>query len=84
MDNIWLDMSGGEAIAGFMDLALRGLGPSRIVFGTDIWGRSIPSQVSRIVACDVSDADKERMCWRNAVEVLGDRLPASWREQFAQ
>ena len=84
VDNIWLDMSGGEAIVGFMDLALRGLGPSRIVFGTDIWGRSIPSQVSRIVACDVSDADKERMCWRNAVEVLGDRLPASWREHFAQ
>jgi hypothetical protein len=83
VDNIWLDMSGGEAIAGFMDLALRGLGPSRIVFGTDIWGRSIPSQVSRIVACDVSDAAKERMCWRNAVEVLGDRLPASWREHFA-
>ena len=84
VDNIWLDMSGGEAIFGFMELALRALGPSRVVFGTDIWGRSIPSQVSRIVACDVSDAAKERMCWRNAVEVLGDRLPASWREHFAQ
>ena len=61
----------------------RALGPSRVVFGTDIWGRSIPSQLSRIVACDVPDADKERMCWRNATEVIGDRLPAGWREHFA-
>jgi predicted TIM-barrel fold metal-dependent hydrolase len=83
VDNIWLDMGGGEAIYGFMDLALRALGPRRIVFGTDIWGRSIPSQVSRIVACDLPDADLERMLWRNAAEVLGDRLPAAWREHFA-
>jgi predicted TIM-barrel fold metal-dependent hydrolase len=83
VDNIWLDMGGGEAISGFMDLALRTLGASRIVYGTDIWGRSIPSQVSRIVACDASDADKERMLWRNAAEVLGDRLPAAWRKDYA-
>lgn len=82
VDNIWLDMGGGEAIYGFMDLALRTLGARRIVFGTDIWGRSIPSQVSRIVGCEASDADKERMLFGNAAEVLGDRLPAAWRERF--
>src|SRR5205085_10786119 len=83
VDNIWLDMGGGEDIYGFMDVALRALGPRRIVFGTDIWGRSIPSQVSRIVACDLPDADLERMLWRNAAEVLGGRLPPAWRERFA-
>jgi predicted TIM-barrel fold metal-dependent hydrolase len=83
VDNIWLDMGGGEAIFGFMDLALRKLGPRRIVYGTDIWGRSIPSQVSRIVACELPDADLERMLWRNAAEVLGERLPLAWREQLA-
>jgi hypothetical protein len=82
VDNIWLDMGGGEAIYRFMDLALRTLGAGRIVFGTDISGRSIPSQVSRIVACDLPDADLERMLWRNAAGVLGDRLPVSWRERF--
>jgi uncharacterized protein len=84
VDNIWLDMSGGEAINGFMDLALRGLGASRIVFGTDVWGRSIPSQLSRIVACELPDRDLEAMLWRNAVGVLGDRLPKSWREHFGR
>ncbi|HEV2122981.1 MAG TPA: amidohydrolase family protein, partial [Chloroflexota bacterium] len=71
VDNIWLDIGGGESIHGFMDLALRALGPSRIVFGTDIWGRSIPSQASRVVACKLSDDDLERIFWRNGVEVLG-------------
>jgi predicted TIM-barrel fold metal-dependent hydrolase len=84
VDNIWLDMGGGEAIYGFMDLALRTMGAGRVVFGTDIWGRSIPSQVSRIAACDLPDTDLERMLWRNAVDVLGDRLPISWREHFAR
>ena len=84
VDNIWLDMGGGEAIYGFMELALRTMGASRIVYGTDIWGRSIPSQVARIVACDASDADKERMLWRNAAEVLGNRLPPAWRKEFRQ
>ena len=84
VDNIWLDMGGGEAIFGYMELALRALGPSRIVFGTDIWGRSIPSQLSRIVACDLPDRDLERMLWRNAADVLGNRLPASWQEHFSQ
>jgi predicted TIM-barrel fold metal-dependent hydrolase len=82
VDNIWLDMGGGEAIYGFMDLALRTLGAGRIVFGTDIWGRSIPSQVSRVVACDLPPADLEAILWRNAAGVLGDRLPAAWRERF--
>ncbi|MBI3972162.1 MAG: amidohydrolase family protein [Chloroflexi bacterium] len=82
VDNIWLDIGGGEAIHGFMDLALRALGPSRIVFGTDIWGRSVPSQVSRVLACDLGDEDLERVLWRNAAAVLGNRLPASWRERF--
>jgi uncharacterized protein len=84
VDNIWLDMGGGEAIYGFMDLALRALGSSRIVFGTDIWGRSIPSQVSRIVACAASDAEKERMLFRNSVDILGDRLTAAWQEHFSR
>jgi uncharacterized protein len=84
VDNIWLDVSGGDAINGFMDVALRGLGASRIVFGTDVWGRSIPSQLSRIVACTVPDRDLEAMLWRNAVDVLGDRLPQHWREHFSK
>jgi predicted TIM-barrel fold metal-dependent hydrolase len=83
VDNVWLDMGGGEAIAGFMDLALRTLGAGRIVFGTDIRGRSIPSQVARVVACDLPEADLERILWRNAAEVLGDRLPAAWRRAYA-
>jgi predicted TIM-barrel fold metal-dependent hydrolase len=84
VDNIWLDMSGGEAINGFMDVALRGLGASRIVFGTDVWGRSIPSQLSRIVACELPDRDLEAMQWRNGLSIFGDRLPLSWRGYFSR
>lgn len=82
VDNIWLDIAGGEAMAGDMDLALRTVGAGRIVFGTDVPGRSVPSQLAKVLSCDLSDGDLERILWGNAVEVLGERLPAAWREHY--
>jgi uncharacterized protein len=77
--NVWLDIAGGDAATGYADLALREVGASRIVFGTDVTGRSIPSQLSRILALNLPDADLERILWRNAAGVLGKRLPETWR-----
>ncbi|MGH2351138.1 MAG: amidohydrolase family protein, partial [Chloroflexota bacterium] len=82
VDNVWLDIAGGDATGGYMDLALREVGAGRIVFGTDVPGRSIPSQLAKVLALDLPDHDLERILWRNAVDVLGDRLPNAWREKY--
>lgn len=82
VDNVWLDIAGGDASGGYADLALREVGARRIVYGTDIFGRSIPSQLSKVLALDLPDADMERILWRNAADVLGSRLPATWAEVF--
>ncbi|CAA9210273.1 MAG: hypothetical protein AVDCRST_MAG77-2015 [uncultured Chloroflexi bacterium] len=81
-DNVWLDVAGGEATGGYADLALREVGAGRIVYGTDVCGRSVPSQLSKLLALDLPPADLERVLWRNAAGVLGDRLPASWSTVF--
>jgi predicted TIM-barrel fold metal-dependent hydrolase len=83
VDNVWLDIAGGDATGGYTELALREVGAGRIVFGTDVPGRSIPSQLAKVLAVPLSEADRERILWRNAVAVLGDRLPPSWRRHFA-
>jgi predicted TIM-barrel fold metal-dependent hydrolase len=80
--NVWLDISGGDATTGYMALALRQVGAGRIVFGTDIAGRSIPSQLAKVLGVDLPTADLERILWRNAADVLGPRLPPSWRQAY--
>lgn len=82
-ENVWLDIAGGEAVTSYMDIAVRAVGAGRIVYGTDVGGRSVPSQLSRVLATNLPNADLERILWRNAAEVLGNRLPASWRAVYA-
>jgi|GEM_PF-132023 len=82
VENVWLDVAGGEASGGYAELALRAVGAGRIVFGTDVPGRSVPSQLAKLLTLDLPAADLERVLWRNAAEVLGDRLPPAWRQRF--
>jgi predicted TIM-barrel fold metal-dependent hydrolase len=84
VDNIWLDVAGGDATGGYMELALRAVGAGRIVYGTDVTGRSVTSQLAKVLALDLPAADREKILWRNAAEVLGERLPAAWRVAFAR
>jgi predicted TIM-barrel fold metal-dependent hydrolase len=76
-----LDVAGGEATGGYAELALRAVGASRIVFGSDVPGRSVPSQVAKLLALDLPPDDREKVLWRNAAQVLGKRFPAAWRRQ---
>ena len=80
VDNVWLDIAGGDASGRYMEIALRGVGAGRVVFGTDMRGRSIPSQLAKVLSVPLPEPDLERILWRNAADVLGDRLPAAWRD----
>lgn len=73
-DNIWADTSGWPMVAGgTMEVALRELGPSKLVFGIDYPLCDIDSWVTRLDRLPISDEDKERIAWRNAAELL--KLP---------
>ncbi|HET7771730.1 MAG TPA: amidohydrolase family protein [Chloroflexota bacterium] len=82
-DNVWVDVSGGEALGGYMATALRYVGAGRILFATDSYGRSVPSQLAKVMGEPLPDADLERILWRNAVDAAGPRLPAAWRTHFS-
>src|SRR5688572_21732599 len=69
----------GESTATYSKIALDAVGAGRIVYGTDVAGRSVPSQLAKVMCLDVPAADLDRMLWRNAAEVLGTRLPAAWK-----
>ncbi|HEU5316874.1 MAG TPA: amidohydrolase family protein, partial [Chloroflexota bacterium] len=78
VDNVFLDVAGGESAGAYAQIALRAVGSGRIVYGTDVPGRSVPSQLSKILCLDVSSDDLDCMLWKNAALILGERLPAAW------
>ncbi len=71
-ENVWVDTSGWPMVAGgIMEVALRELGPSKLLFGIDYPLCDIDTWVERLDRLPVSDEDRERVAWRNAAELMG-------------
>jgi len=70
-DNVWADTSGWPMVAGgIMEVALKQLGHSKLVFGIDYPLCDIDTWVDRIGRLPVSDEGRERIAWRNAAELM--------------
>jgi uncharacterized protein len=68
--NVIVDTSGANPTQGFLEMALRDLGPERIIFGTDAPLRSFASQIAKVDAVKMpSRANKMILC-DNAVRLF--------------
>jgi hypothetical protein len=63
--NLCVDISGGEPEAGVVDCLLRHIGPERIFFGSDIPGRSLIVQMSKVLSAEIPDGWKEMILGEN-------------------
>lgn len=66
--NVCIDTSGGQPEDGYLEYALKELGPDRILFGTDYSGRDLASQLARIYSVEMSDEDREKILSGNALK----------------
>lgn len=66
LPNVWIDTSGSQPFGGTLEFAVQTLGSGRILFGTDMMGRGMPSQLGRIMGSRLSDEDRQRILYRNA------------------
>ncbi len=57
--NLYADLAGSEPVAGYTEMAVRELGPERIIYGTDAGGRSFASQLAKVFGANVPDAAKQ-------------------------
>ena len=55
-------------------MAVRELGASRVLYGSDVSGRSFGSQLGRIAGADITDADKRLILRENLVRLLRPAL----------
>lgn len=71
LPNVSVDTCGGWYDTEMVEYAVRHLGAERVVYGSDFPGRDYAAQVGRVLGARLSAADRERVLWRNAAELLG-------------
>ena len=64
--NICADLGGGDPVAGMTEMAVRELGPQRVLFGSDAGGRSFASQLGKVRGAKLAASTRRA--------ILGDNL----------
>lgn len=68
--NVYSETSGFDPTAGMVEMAVRELGPERVVFGSDAGGRSYASQMSKVTSADLSERDRRLILGGNIERLL--------------
>ena len=72
--NLYADLGGGDPTAGFTEMAVRELGAERILFGSDIPGRSFGSQIAKVEGARISETEKSLIYSQNLKRLLAPIL----------
>jgi predicted TIM-barrel fold metal-dependent hydrolase len=70
LPNVCAELGGGDPVAGITEMAVRELGPERVIFGSDAAGRSFLSQLGKVYGATVSDDAKRLILAGNLKRLL--------------
>jgi predicted TIM-barrel fold metal-dependent hydrolase len=71
--NVTLEIAGSDPTSGFVEMAVRELGAERVIYGSDVSGRSFSSQIAKVTGAAIPDAAKRLILRENLRGLL---LPA--------
>jgi predicted TIM-barrel fold metal-dependent hydrolase len=74
--NLYADLAGSDPTAGFTEMAVRELGASRVIYGSDAGGRSFASQLAKVLGADLPESAKRLILAANLKRVLKPILQA--------
>jgi predicted TIM-barrel fold metal-dependent hydrolase len=74
--NISAGIAGFNPTSGVLEMAVRELGPERVVYGSDVGGRSFASQLAKVMGADIPDSAKELVLGGNLRRLLKPILQA--------
>lgn len=72
--NVYAETSGFDPTAGFIEMAVRELGPERIVFGSHLPSRSLGTELGKVLGADISERDRRQILGANLRRLLGPIL----------
>jgi uncharacterized protein len=70
LPNVTIDLAGFDPTAGVVEMAVRELGARRILYGSDVPGRSFASQLAKVLGADISDTDQRLVLGENLRRLL--------------
>jgi predicted TIM-barrel fold metal-dependent hydrolase len=74
--NVSAEIAGSNPTSGFVEMAVRELGAERVIYGSDVGGRSFASQLGKVLGADVPDSAKELILGGNLRRLLTPALRA--------
>ncbi len=74
--NVSAEIAGSNPTSGFVEMAVRELGAERVLYGSDVGGRSFASQLGKVLGADIPDSSKELILGRNLRRLLAPVLRA--------
>lgn len=72
--DLYADLGGGDPVYGEVEMAVRELGAPRVLYGSDVNGRSFASQIGRVLGAEIPDADKKLILRENLRRLLRPAL----------
>lgn len=72
--NIYVETSGFDPTAGFIEMAVRELGAERIIFGSHLPSRSLGTELGKIYGADIQEAQRQLILGKNLRRLLGPTL----------
>jgi len=75
-ENVYAEICGCDPTAGMVEMAVRELGPRRVLYGSDAGGRSFASQLAKVHGADLSPPDRRLILGGNAERILRPILEA--------
>jgi uncharacterized protein len=71
LPNVYIDTSGSQPEAGYVEFAVAHLGAARLIFGSDAPLRDYGTQLAKVTGAHIDAADKAKILGQNAVALLG-------------
>lgn len=75
-EHVAIDLGGGEPMAGFTEMAVRELGPERIIYGSDVPGRGYGTQLAKVYGAQLSTEQRQLILAGNLKRMLAPILKA--------
>ncbi|MGO8791749.1 MAG: amidohydrolase family protein [Terriglobia bacterium] len=74
--NVYADLCGSDPTEGYTEMAVRELGPKRVMYGSDAGGRSFASQLAKVMGADIPNSTRRLILGGNLRRVLQPILEA--------
>ncbi|MBM3735531.1 MAG: amidohydrolase [Acidobacteria bacterium] len=74
--NVLAEVAGLDPVSGVVEMAVRELGAERVVYGSDVGGRSFASQAAKVLGAGIPDSAKELVLGGNLRRLFAPALRA--------